>query len=320
MEAVTATPANLWKSFACTNCGAAVEVVTGAYAVSVSCGNCRAVIDASDEAHGIIAAAEARTANHVLPMGSRGTLNGAQWQVVGFLQRADGEDRWSWSEYLLFNPYRGFRWLVHSEGAFTLVETLQEPLGPARKTIEFEGVSYRQTHRGNARVDDVSGEFYWRVGRGDMATVADYESNGGSTLSFERTPLEVTWSRGEPVNKHTLQAAFPMIEDSAFESDTDSQSPFDGGDTSANYDSMTWNFIGGVLVIAMVQLGLFGAIGAFFICGFIVHRTAGLTPERLRKTMKYGGFIVLAVALLMLPSFSNPLGGGVYVGRSYYGK
>ena len=32
---------------------------------------------------------------------------------------------YSWDEYLLWNPYKGYRWLVESNGHWVLMKTLQ---------------------------------------------------------------------------------------------------------------------------------------------------------------------------------------------------
>src|SRR5690606_28709304 len=49
----------------------------------------------------------------VLPLYRRGTFEGAPWEILGIVWRecrVDGEV-YPWQEFLLYNPYRGYRYL-----------------------------------------------------------------------------------------------------------------------------------------------------------------------------------------------------------------
>ena len=47
-----------------------------------------------------------------LPLQARGTLDGVQWEVIGIVWRECRVDGivYPWQEFLLFNPYKGYRW------------------------------------------------------------------------------------------------------------------------------------------------------------------------------------------------------------------
>ena len=63
----------------------------------------------------------------MLPLGARGTLRGVPWELIGFQTRgvtADGET-FEWEEYLLFNPYKGYRYLTNYRGHWNLVVPLE---------------------------------------------------------------------------------------------------------------------------------------------------------------------------------------------------
>ena len=75
-----------------------------------------------------------------IPLGTRGTWHEQPWEVVGFQRRSiDVEGiRYSWDEYVLFNPYRGFRYLSNYEGHWNDIHTVRElpqPM-PAGQTAE----------------------------------------------------------------------------------------------------------------------------------------------------------------------------------------
>jgi hypothetical protein len=138
-----------------------------------------------------------------LALGARGVLQGDPWQIIGY-QRV--KDNWSgWDEYLLFNPWKGFRFLVTFQGHWTLVRLLPDHDGSA----DFEGEHYRMFFRSNVSTVGVLGEFYWRVKVGDVSQVADY-IHPPRVLSQEFHPVskDVTWSVGEYLDCAEVSAAF----------------------------------------------------------------------------------------------------------------
>ncbi len=323
-------PIHLWRTFACPSCGGTVDVRSGAYALSVACTHCGTVIDPTDDSYRIIAEARDVSADCLIPLGTRGKLRGVDWDVIGFLHRSDGDGRWSWSEYLLFNPYRGFRWLVHSEGAFSLVETLQQPIGAARANLEVDAIGYRRTNRGSARVDHVRGEFYWRVQAGDEVQVADYESDGGSTLTMERDAREVTWSRGEPVNAVAMQRAFPMVPDSAFGAATvdwsevssdayDASPDFGGGPAHGDGPTATYFVLAcfGFLLGGMAG-GVMGAFITPMVAIWAASKAAGSSSGNRAMIAAIVGGITIVVMLFVVGGLDTGGGGVGYV--SYSGK
>ena len=44
-----------------------------------------------------------------IPIGARARLGDIEWEVVGYMRRCDGPGDFRWTEYLLFNPYQGYR-------------------------------------------------------------------------------------------------------------------------------------------------------------------------------------------------------------------
>jgi len=58
-------------------------------------------------------------------MAHRICFDGVEYACIGFVRRKDWEG-YSWQEYLLFNPFAGFRWLVTYDGHWSWVEVLQE--------------------------------------------------------------------------------------------------------------------------------------------------------------------------------------------------
>ena len=142
--------------------------------MSAVCGSCGALIDtATPEVQLIEAATKAQQKlAPLLPFGQRGKLFGTDYEVIGFVARAD---KWSqWSEYLLFNPWRGFRWLVSYRGHWSFVTRLPSMPDQSGKRISADGRTYKLYAEEEAKVSGVLGEFYWKVRRDENAMVSDY--------------------------------------------------------------------------------------------------------------------------------------------------
>src|SRR4051812_28505798 len=104
------------KVFNCPNCGASVTLRALGRSLSVTCGSCGSIIDAANENYRILSKYQlnAKIQPHI-PLGTRGQVKGDLWEVIGFVSRTTG-GIYAWREYLLYNPYKGYRWLTEYEG------------------------------------------------------------------------------------------------------------------------------------------------------------------------------------------------------------
>src|SRR5580692_917671 len=120
------------RALACPNCGGPVVLRGFGYALTVVCQQCFSVLDASTPELKILQQIEARyRRTPIIPLGTRGMIAGVRWETIGFQRRrVQEEETYEWSEYLLFNPYRGFRYLIEYQGHWTFVTPLE--LMPAR--------------------------------------------------------------------------------------------------------------------------------------------------------------------------------------------
>ncbi|WAS92264.1 DUF4178 domain-containing protein [Nannocystis punicea] len=112
-----------------------------------------------------------------LPLHARGRLDGATWEIVGICWRAVSV--WGWQEFLLYNPYRGYRYLAWSadDGHWSLGQVIPgaPKIVPGKQhAIEHRGRRYRHFSGADARVTYAEGEFPWQVQVGDVAHVDDF--------------------------------------------------------------------------------------------------------------------------------------------------
>src|SRR6185437_16476255 len=138
-------------------------------------------LDTSTPLLRIVQAGQTRQQIHPsVPLGSRGKFDGHQWEVIGFQIRtmtADGV-RYDWAEYVLFNPYKGFRYLTEYDGHWNYVQTV--PANPERIQVgkkpgaKLMGHTYVLFDTELATTSYVLGEFPWRVHIGEKNGTKDF--------------------------------------------------------------------------------------------------------------------------------------------------
>ena len=183
------------KSISCPHCGGSVELRGMAHSLTAVCIQCLSVIDAASPQLRVLQQfQEAQRAQPKIPLGSRCKLEGHVWEALGFQVRAiDMEGvRYPWDEYLLFNPYQGFRYLSDYNGHWNFIRPAS---GLPGKHFEYQGQRYRHFQSSRATTVFAMGEFPWTVRVNDEVEVNDYVAPP-YLLSSEKTDGEVTWSQG----------------------------------------------------------------------------------------------------------------------------
>lgn len=205
------------KAMYCPNCGGPVELRGFGHALTVVCPQCLTVLDATSPLLKIVQEAQDAGSRRtpLIPLGQRGKWAGATWEAIGFQTRAVEEDgiTYEWEEYLLFNPYKGFRYLTNYQGHWnyvTPVESLPERRSSAsRPAVFFQGNLYRHFTGAQACTSFVLGEFPWQVRVGEEVLADDFV-HAPLVLSSETTKDEVTWSQGEYTRGADLWKAFGL--------------------------------------------------------------------------------------------------------------
>jgi hypothetical protein len=255
MSAITAETPIIAASLHCINCGGPIQLKGFAHTLTAVCPSCGSILDTSTPLVRIVQTAQNRQQIHPsVPLGSRGKFDGHDWEVIGFQIRtmtADGV-RYDWTEYVLFNPYRGFRYLTEYDGHWNLVRTESRlPLLQGRRA-KLDNVSFRLFQTGQAHTSYVMGEFPWRVRLDEQVYFSDYISPP-EILSAEQTAndSEITWSRGRYVPGKEIWKAFQL-----------KGSPPPARGVYSNQPSPTAHRLGGmwklygVLLIALVVLAV----------------------------------------------------------------
>ncbi len=199
----------------CPNCGGQVELRGFANTLTAVCKHCATVLDTSVPAISILHRFDKKQIRQpLIPLGTRGKFHNTVYELIGFQVRGleSSGEVWEWSEYLLFNPYRGFLYLTEYHGHWNLVRpvfALPAVSSGARAKVSWRSRSYRHFQNGVAKTIFVLGEFPWRVHVNETVTVDDYTCPP-FVLSAEHTGQETTWSEGEYIEGRRVWEAFGL--------------------------------------------------------------------------------------------------------------
>jgi hypothetical protein len=210
----------------CPHCAGPLELRAPDKTERVTCPNCNSLLDVNQGRLEFLKSLEAPSFQPLIPLGSTGDVPEGKMTVIGAMQRSVTIDgvQYFWSEYLLYNPQIGFRWLVHSDNHWNYVRAV--PPGEINESVKFayyQGKNYKIFQDAQARVEYVLGEFYWKVEVGEEVRGVDYVA-APYMLSKEETRIyisdpeepskqrrvagEINWSLGTYVTVPQIEKAF----------------------------------------------------------------------------------------------------------------
>ena len=210
----------------CPHCGGPLELRAPDKTERVTCPNCNSLLDVNQGQLQFLKSLAPPSWQPVIPLGSTGDVPEGKMTVIGAMQRSVTIEgvTYFWSEYLLYNPQIGFRWLVNSDDHWNYVQAV--PPGEVTESAKFanyRGKNYKIFQDAQARVEYVFGEFYWKVEVGEQVRGVDYVaapymlSKEVSTIYISdradpskqrRAAGEINWSLGTYVAVPQIEKTF----------------------------------------------------------------------------------------------------------------
>jgi hypothetical protein len=196
----------------CPNCAGPLELRAPDKTERVTCPNCNSLLDVNQGKLQFLKALEKPWFQPLIPIGAAGEVPEGKMTVIGAMARSvtiEGT-QYFWSEYLLYNPQIGFRWLVHSDDHWNYVRAVPPgEISESEKYVSYQGKNYRIFQDAQARVEVVLGEFYWKVETGEQVRGVDYVKPP-YMLSKELSPSEINWSLGTYIDVPQIEKSFSV--------------------------------------------------------------------------------------------------------------
>jgi ribosomal protein S27AE len=208
------------QSLSCPKCGGALALHAPDQTQRVGCPSCGSLLSAENGRLAFLKSLKQPHQDTVIPLGAEGTLRGERVTCIGQLRRSctlEGQP-YPWTEYLLLDSQHGFKWLVESEGHWSLAVAVAPGEVPrareGQKNLWVHGHTWRRFQDVQAVVEGVWGEFYWTVEQGERVRMSEFVAPPRS-LTCERQAHpgggeEVNWSLSTYLDPGEVWSAFSL--------------------------------------------------------------------------------------------------------------
>ena len=208
------------QSLGCPKCGGALSLHAPDQTQRVGCPSCGSLLSAENGKLTFLKSLKQPHPGVAIPLGAEGTLQGEKVICIGQLRRSCTVEGlpYPWTEYLLLDSQRGFKWLVESEGHWSLATAVAPGEVPqaseGQKNLWVHGHNWRRFQDVQAVVEGVWGEFYWMVEQGERVLVSEFVAPPRS-LTRERQSHkgggeEVNWSLSTYLEPREVWSAFKL--------------------------------------------------------------------------------------------------------------
>lgn len=145
-----------------------------------------------------------------LVIGSKGRFEGIVYQVMGFVIKKEIKYKYTWREYLLFNPFEGYVYLSEYNGHWNIIWPLEDnpKKGQPDSSFTFENHRYELYQAYQAEVIFAKGEFFFDVVDVTETTFNREYISPPFVIGSEKSDDSHLYYQGEYLTKDDVAAAF----------------------------------------------------------------------------------------------------------------
>lgn len=157
----------------------------------------------------------------LLPLGSKGRIEGSEYEVVGIVRRSATKEQTSWTEYFLFNTKSGYRWLTETQGHwnyFVPLHTRPEITQSAYRKGSFAsayGRDYKLHSRDMVKIQMTVGKMNRDLHPLDIMKIEDFLSPPDCPIEVLRRETDEHgdfWSLGKPLPAQIIKDSFHILQ------------------------------------------------------------------------------------------------------------
>jgi ribosomal protein L37AE/L43A len=196
------------KTYTCTHCNKPGELKSFPLSQSWNCKHCGAALSYV-EGRVKFRRRMKHDKNPAIPLYTKGVLKGIEYEMIGFAVKQDAHG-WSWREYTLFNPVRGYAFLSEYNGHWTFLR--ETAVAPVMRKSQSDWLVYGtdefQLYNGyHFNISDAYGEFPGDVFEHDNIGCREFICPP-ELWARELHPNGLCWYHGEHIDCNELYAAF----------------------------------------------------------------------------------------------------------------
>lgn len=199
-------------TFTCTNCKSDIILNHFPYTQSCACSKCNALFSYKNGHFSKQRTTSGDEYKPLLPIGTKGTLNGHLFEVVGAMLKQDYSTYQSqWREYTLWNEKEGFIFLSEYEGHWTLVKEF--PDFPAQMDkdihhIRYGSYEYDLYNRYSFAILGAKGEFPGDILNDSQKDIHEYIYPPEMLIREKNESDGIVWFKGSYISSVEIENSF----------------------------------------------------------------------------------------------------------------
>ncbi|HRG88934.1 MAG TPA: DUF4178 domain-containing protein [Chitinophagales bacterium] len=191
------------------NCGADIKVYTHSLARRYACGSCGAYYKLDGDRFTLIDKKGKVNYAPAIPLGTTGNIDGNDYTIIAFIAKTETRYNYLWTEYILFNPIKGYAFLSEYQGHWMWLTPVNFYVTTDTYTYEipYENKIYRLYSKYQGKIETCIGEFNYNINGTSRPKCNDYICPP-EILIREHEHKSVTWLHGHYLEPGEVKRIF----------------------------------------------------------------------------------------------------------------